>query len=67
MSVRGSDDVRALLNAREDEHIELKEAKGSFSFETLVQYCVAFANERGADGTPVHQSRNRPTRRAKSK
>jgi ATP-dependent DNA helicase RecG len=35
------------MAGREDEHIEFKEAKNSFSFEDTVKYCVAFANERG--------------------
>ena len=35
------------LNDKEDEHLECKEAKNNFHFETLVQYCVALANERG--------------------
>lgn len=39
--------LRAWLHAREDEHLEFKEAKGSFDFETLVKYCAALANESG--------------------
>jgi len=35
------------LAAREDEHVELKEAKRSFSFDELVRYCAALANEGG--------------------
>ena len=35
------------LNAKEDEHLECKEAKTNFHFETLVKYCVALANEGG--------------------
>jgi len=35
------------LDAREDEHLEFKEAKTNFHFETLVKYCVALANEGG--------------------
>jgi len=31
----------------EDEHIEFKEATQSFSFEKIVDYCVAIANEGG--------------------
>lgn len=31
----------------EDEHLEFKEAKGSYHFEKLVKYCVALANEDG--------------------
>jgi ATP-dependent DNA helicase RecG len=35
------------LNAKEDEHLEFKEAKTNFHFGTLVKYCVALANEGG--------------------
>ena len=35
------------LDAKEDEHLECKEAKTNFHFETLVKYCVALANEVG--------------------
>lgn len=31
----------------EDEHLEFKEAKNHFEFESLVKYCCALANERG--------------------
>jgi ATP-dependent DNA helicase RecG len=31
----------------ENEHLEFKEAKNNFHFETLVKYCCALANERG--------------------
>lgn len=37
----------SLMNAREDEHLEFKEAKNNFHFETLVKYCAALANEGG--------------------
>ena len=33
------------LEAKEDEHLESKEAKQNFHFETLVRNCVALANE----------------------
>jgi ATP-dependent DNA helicase RecG len=39
--------LRTLMNVGEDEHLEFKEAKQNFHFETLVEYCVALANERG--------------------
>jgi ATP-dependent DNA helicase RecG len=39
--------LQALLEAKEDEHLECKEAKTTFHFETLVKYCVALANEGG--------------------
>ena len=35
------------LRAKEDEHLEFKEAKNNFHFESLVKYCAALANEGG--------------------
>lgn len=35
------------LKAKENEHIEFKEAKQDYDFEKLVKYCVALANEGG--------------------
>jgi ATP-dependent DNA helicase RecG len=35
------------LDAKEDEHLEFKEAKTNFHFGTLVKYCIALANEGG--------------------
>src|SRR4030042_1791749 len=35
------------MQAREDEHLEFKEAKQGYDFEELVKYCVALANEGG--------------------
>jgi ATP-dependent DNA helicase RecG len=35
------------LSAKEDEHLEFKEAKNNFHFEKLVKYCAALANEGG--------------------
>jgi ATP-dependent DNA helicase RecG len=35
------------LNAKENEHLEFKEAKANFHFEKLVKYCAALANEGG--------------------
>ena len=35
------------LNAKENEHLEFKEAKNHFDFEKLVKYCAALANEGG--------------------
>ena len=35
----------AYLASPEGSRIEFKEAKGSFHFEELLQYCVALANE----------------------
>jgi ATP-dependent DNA helicase RecG len=39
--------LQAWLNAKEDEHLEFKEAKTHFDFEEAVKYCVALANELG--------------------
>ena len=41
------DILQTWMNTREDEHLEFKEAKKNFHFETLVKYCVALANEGG--------------------
>jgi ATP-dependent DNA helicase RecG len=35
------------LDERENEHLEFKEAKSTFHFEKLVEYCAALANEGG--------------------
>lgn len=35
------------LKADEDEHLEFKEARTGFHFESLVEYCAALANEGG--------------------
>ncbi|HEY0341400.1 MAG TPA: ATP-binding protein, partial [Steroidobacteraceae bacterium] len=39
--------LRCLLAARENEHLEFKEARNNFHFEKLVKYCAAMANEGG--------------------
>lgn len=39
--------LSAWMQADEDEHLEFKEAKANFHFETLVDYCAALANEGG--------------------
>jgi ATP-dependent DNA helicase RecG len=39
--------LRTWMEAREDEHLEFKEAKARFDFEELVKYSCALANERG--------------------
>lgn len=41
------DHLKELLESKEDEHLEFKEAKNSYEFEELVKYCVALANEKG--------------------
>ena len=46
MTVAG-EKLQKWLDAKEDEHLECKEAKTNFHFETLVKYCVALANEGG--------------------
>lgn len=40
-------ELQTWMNAKEDEHLEFKEAKTRFDLEKLLQYCVAFANEGG--------------------
>ncbi len=39
--------VHDWLKARENEHLEFKEARHNFHFDTLVKYCAALANEGG--------------------
>lgn len=39
--------INVLLDAKEDEHLEFKEAKNRYDFEKLVKYCAALANEGG--------------------
>lgn len=39
--------LQDLLAAKENEHLEFKEAKANFHFEKLVKYCAALANEGG--------------------
>ena len=41
------DELQTWMNDKEDEHLEFKEAKTKFHFETLVKYCAALANEGG--------------------
>ena len=41
------DQLRVWLSARENEHLEFKEARGGFHFEKLAKYCAALANEGG--------------------
>ena len=36
-----------LLDSKEDEHLEFKEANSHYDFEKLVKYCAALANEGG--------------------
>ncbi len=40
-------DLSELLEAKEGEHVEFKEAKNRFDFEELVKYACAIANEGG--------------------
>jgi len=39
--------LRAWMDAKENEHLEFKEAKHRYDFEELVKYCTALANEGG--------------------
>ena len=43
----GVDQVNAWLKVREGEDLEFKEARRSYSFDKLVEYCVAMANMGG--------------------
>ncbi|MFZ4396803.1 MAG: helix-turn-helix domain-containing protein, partial [Kiritimatiellia bacterium] len=40
-------DLNELLEAKEGEHVEFKEAKNRFDFVELVKYACAIANEGG--------------------
>lgn len=40
-------ELQPLLQERESEHLEFKEAKQNFDFQKLLTYCVALANEGG--------------------
>src|SRR3990172_7970510 len=42
-----SERIRLLVDSVEGEHCEFKEAKTSFEFDKLLQYCSALANEGG--------------------
>ncbi len=42
-----TEELEALINSPENEHLEFKEAKNDFDFEKLCKYCVAIANEGG--------------------
>lgn len=42
-----SDIVHEIIHAKEDEHLECKEAKEQFDFSQLCKYCVAIGNELG--------------------
>jgi ATP-dependent DNA helicase RecG len=47
-AIRTEGELRqAMLLDSETEHLEFKEAKNNFHFETLVKYCCALANEGG--------------------
>lgn len=43
----GTEQLDAWINATEGEHFEFKEARNRFSFDNLVKYCCALANEGG--------------------
>jgi ATP-dependent DNA helicase RecG len=40
-------EIEDLLKAREDEHLEFKEAKNQYDYDKLGKYCSALANEGG--------------------
>ncbi len=41
------DQLKLWMDGKENEHLEFKEAKRNYETDTLIKYCVAFANERG--------------------
>jgi ATP-dependent DNA helicase RecG len=41
------EELQVLMNSTEDEHLEFKEAKGSYNLDKVGQYCSALANEGG--------------------
>ncbi len=41
------DQLKELMDSREDEHLEFKEGKNGYDFHELARYCSAFANEGG--------------------
>lgn len=41
------DQLEKILSSKEGEHLEFKEARKGFHFETLVKHCAALANEGG--------------------
>src|SRR5271155_2231556 len=56
-----SQQLQEWLNAKENEHLEFKEAKNRFEFEKLVKYYAALANEGG--GSIVLGVTDKPPRR----
>ena len=42
-----TEQLEAIMDSKEGENLEFKEAKNKFDFEKLVQYCAALANEGG--------------------
>ena len=56
-----SQQLQKWLGAKEDEHLEFKEAKANFHFEKLVKYCAALANEGG--GSIILGVTDKPPRR----
>ena len=40
-------EIESLLNERENEHLEFKEAKNQYDYDKLAKYCSALANEGG--------------------
>jgi ATP-dependent DNA helicase RecG len=47
MDALTTEQLEELLDSKEGENLEFKEAKTSFHFERLVKYCAALANEGG--------------------
>ncbi len=46
------------IEGREDEHLEFKTAKNSYSADDLVKYCFALANELGQVQALVRELKN---------
>jgi ATP-dependent DNA helicase RecG len=40
-------ELLSLIDGKEDEHCEFKEAKNSFNLDKLFEYCIALSNEHG--------------------
>jgi len=56
------EELRQWMNVpSENEHLEFKEAKHNFHFDTLIKYCCALANERG--GKMILGVSDKPPRR----
>lgn len=48
------DEILSLLEGKEGENLEFKEAKSHFEFDRLARYCAALANEGGGKVVLCH-------------